>query len=151
MATISIQTNTVRPSVNHKFWWYCLRGGNINMARPSTFLESRSWWGHDCGKSIHLCKTKQLALKAYCPNRYTLEVKQSKRSTVAYSILFYLYVQQNLLLYYWDPLSRKKAVLPSCCYCFFFCMPAENLPPYGLEVQYVLLLRFCKVEPKKVL
>ena len=23
---------------------------NINMARPSTFLDSRSWWGHDCGK-----------------------------------------------------------------------------------------------------
>ena len=96
-------------------------------------------------------QTRQLALKAYCPNKYSkVEVKQSKRSTVGYSILFYLYVQQNLLLYYWDPLSRKKAVLPSCCYCFFFSMPAENLPPYGLEVQSVLLLRFCEVEPKKV-
>ena len=32
--------------------WCCLCGGNILMARPSTFLESRSWWGHDCGKFI---------------------------------------------------------------------------------------------------
>ena len=28
-------------------------GGNILMARPSTFLESRSWWGHDSGNSIN--------------------------------------------------------------------------------------------------
>ena len=34
--------------------WYPLRGGNILMARPSTFLERRSWLGHDCGKFI-LC------------------------------------------------------------------------------------------------
>ena len=25
-------------------------GGNINVARPSTYLESRSWRGHDCRK-----------------------------------------------------------------------------------------------------
>ena len=37
-----------------QFGWYCLWGGNILMARPSTFLESRSWWGHDCGKSTTL-------------------------------------------------------------------------------------------------
>ena len=29
---------------------YRLWGRNILMARPSTFLESRSWWGHDFGK-----------------------------------------------------------------------------------------------------
>ena len=25
--------------------WYFLQGGNILIARPSSFLESRSWWG----------------------------------------------------------------------------------------------------------
>ena len=29
-------------------------GENINMARPSTFLESRSCWGHDCGKQTNV-------------------------------------------------------------------------------------------------
>ena len=47
MATISILANTVRPSVDRR---YRLWGGNILMARPSTFLESRFCWGHDCGK-----------------------------------------------------------------------------------------------------
>ena len=28
--------------------WYCLGGGNILIF---SFLESRSWWGHDCGKT----------------------------------------------------------------------------------------------------
>ena len=54
MVTISIQANTVRPSVDFRLWWYRLRGRNIKMARPSTFLESRSWWGHDCGKQTIL-------------------------------------------------------------------------------------------------
>jgi hypothetical protein len=50
---------------------------------------------------------RQLALRAYCPNKYTVEVKQSKRSTVGYSILFYLYVQQNLLLL--RPTEQKES------------------------------------------
>ena len=53
MVTISNQlVNLVRPSVNRRLWWYPPRGGNINMERPKTFLESRSWWGNDCGKQI---------------------------------------------------------------------------------------------------
>ena len=32
-------------------------------------------------------QSRQLAKKAYCSNKYTVEVKQSKRSTVGYSIL----------------------------------------------------------------
>ena len=53
IGTISIGANTVRPSVDCRWWWYHLRGGNINMARPSTFLKSRSWWGHECGEFIY--------------------------------------------------------------------------------------------------
>ena len=34
--------------------WSQIWGGNILMARPSTFLESRTWWGHDYGKVIYL-------------------------------------------------------------------------------------------------
>ena len=32
--------------------WYPHWSGKIVIARPNTFLESRSWWGHDCGKFI---------------------------------------------------------------------------------------------------
>ena len=39
-----------------QIWWYRLWGGNILMARPNKFLESRSWWDHDCGKFIYLFK-----------------------------------------------------------------------------------------------
>jgi hypothetical protein len=46
--------NTVRPSVDITDGWYCLRDGYILMAGPSTFLESRSWWVHDCGKQTNI-------------------------------------------------------------------------------------------------
>ena len=44
--------------------WYHLLGGNILMARPSTFLESRSWRGHDYGKFIYqsLWKTNSIII-----------------------------------------------------------------------------------------
>ena len=45
-------------------------------------------------------KTKQLALKAYCPNKYKVEVKQSKRSMVGYSILFYSIYMYNKIYCY---------------------------------------------------
>ena len=46
MAAISILVNAV--ICQSQIGWYCLWGRNILMARPSTFLESRSWWGYDC-------------------------------------------------------------------------------------------------------
>ena len=39
--------------------WYRLLCGTIFMARPSTFLENRSWWGHDCGKKTHKKNTRE--------------------------------------------------------------------------------------------
>ena len=32
-------------------WMIPPSGGDILMTRPSSFLESRSWWGHDCVKT----------------------------------------------------------------------------------------------------
>jgi hypothetical protein len=43
--------------------WYLLWGGNILMTRPSTFLESRSWWGHDWGKFICITNHSLVALE----------------------------------------------------------------------------------------
>ena len=45
--------NTVRPSVNITDRWYRLWARIIVKARPSAFLESRSWWVHDCGKQTN--------------------------------------------------------------------------------------------------
>ena len=36
--------------------WCRLWGRNSLMARPSTLLISRSWWGHECGKFIIIMK-----------------------------------------------------------------------------------------------
>ena len=64
MATISILANTVRPICRLQIGWYHLWVGNILMARPSTFLESRSWRGHDYGKFIYqsLWKTNSIII-----------------------------------------------------------------------------------------
>ena len=42
--------------------WYCLPGGKSLMARPSTFLEHRSLWGHECWKYIYLSTLISLSL-----------------------------------------------------------------------------------------
>ena len=49
MATISTWANTVRPSFDHRLWWYRLQRRTLTW--PGVFLESRSWWGHDCVKT----------------------------------------------------------------------------------------------------
>ena len=49
-------------------------GGNILVARPSTFLESRSRWGHDCGKFIITTTTSTTKLPL--PLRLTLPLLQ---------------------------------------------------------------------------
>ena len=55
------QANTVRPSFDHRLWWYRLRRRTLTW--PGVFLESRSWWGHDCVKT-----NKQTILRTFfCP------------------------------------------------------------------------------------
>ena len=66
-----------------QIWWYCLWVRNILMTRPSTFLESRSWWGHDCGKFIIYHCTNKIMI--FCLSFNQSQIKSELANLYCYN------------------------------------------------------------------